>query len=230
MNTVYKTILEKLSKLMAKAEAGTATPNDYALLKEGLMKLYDRVSALSVRSGLPQEEEVTSIPDIVDEGPEPVSEPPQQAPEPVAEVVEKEATPEPATESTPESALIAESTPEPATETEEALQPTAVAEEAVEVHERFKTDEADLSETLSQSPISELKAAISLNERLAFIEELFGGDTEAFETAIRRLNDAGSLSFASDIMNKELKHKFKWNNEVLVEEFAALVKRRYSEE
>jgi outer membrane biosynthesis protein TonB len=227
MNTAYKALVERIGKLMGKAEAGQANPTDFDELKEAIMQLYDRATILS-RAGLkPQdlerevETEVTAEPEL------------EQVPE-----VEPEAVVEPAPESA-EPQHVAETPPpppvedqpvqtDPEPEVQQATKPAQASteEDSRELNERFSSDAPNLSDTLAQSSITDLRTAITLNERLIFAGELFGADTVEFDAAIRKLNDAGTLESAIGYLN-ELKPKFSWEEGTTYTDFETLVRRRY---
>lgn len=49
------------------------------------------------------------------------------------------------------------------------------------------------SEIGFREPVTDLRKAIGINDRFLLIRDLFGGDAEAFETAIAALNAFGDL-------------------------------------
>src|SRR5207247_6836586 len=53
-----------------------------------------------------------------------------------------------------------------------------------------------LSDELQQKPLEDLRVSIGLNERFAIMNELFGGNQQAFYTAIDKLNTSGSYDSA----------------------------------
>ena len=109
------------------------------------------------------------------------------------------------------------------------------------IHEKFEGVQPSLHEKLQQSqkgkaladkfknsPISNLSAAIGLNEKAAFIKELFKGDKQAFKETVEKLNSANNYEEALNYLDNTIKHRFDWNEESeTVEKFMALVYRRF---
>ncbi len=95
----------------------------------------------------------------------------------------------------------------------------------------FEYKEAkELSEKLSDTPISDLKRAISLNDRLMIQRELFGNDNAFFETALSTLNSASGFEAARAYLLQECIGRFDWLHKNKVEtakSFIRLVRRRY---
>jgi hypothetical protein len=63
-----------------------------------------------------------------------------------------------------------------------------------------KKDKNEISEVIKSIPLSDLSRAIRLNERFLFIREIFGGNSNAYEEAIIKLNKAESLPDAKAII------------------------------
>jgi hypothetical protein len=85
-------------------------------------------------------------------------------------------------------------------------------------------------ETVAQhhthTPISDLKIAITLNQRFQFSRELFKGNNQDYEVAIDLLN----TSSREDSMQylKSLETKYEWSNgSTVVRDFCTLVERRH---
>lgn len=79
-----------------------------------------------------------------------------------------------------------------------------------------------------KSPLTDLKKSIGINERFAFINELFKGSQQSFHDAIEKLNNAPDYNTASNIMNGELAEKYNWNTKSgIFSELDLLVKRRF---
>lgn len=86
-------------------------------------------------------------------------------------------------------------------------------------------------ETVAQhhthAPITDLKIAITLNQRFQFSRELFKGNNQDYEVAIERLN----TSSRDDAMQQlqTLESKYEWSTgSVIVHDFRLLVERRHS--
>lgn len=79
------------------------------------------------------------------------------------------------------------------------------------------------------SPITDLRKAININDRYRFINELFKGDEVLYEKCIRTIQGFSIYPEASFWINKELKPKLGWKEESeAVIHFESLVKRRFS--
>ena len=93
-----------------------------------------------------------------------------------------------------------------------------------------KSFSSDLSEKLSSSPITDIKKAIGINDRIFTINELFGGDKEVFNSAIDQLNKFDKFEDARDFLLANFAGKYNWaQNENLkkAKRFVKLVGRRY---
>jgi hypothetical protein len=88
---------------------------------------------------------------------------------------------------------------------------------------------ASLGDRLGASKLETLQGAIGLNDKMQFIAELFGGDSDAFKQAIDTLDQQPSNESARRTLS-EIAARHSWDNEnPLVEEFARLIERRYVE-
>lgn len=88
-----------------------------------------------------------------------------------------------------------------------------------------KPDKKDVSSKLQSKPIKDINAAIGLNDKFAFIRELFNGDKNQYAETIQVLNNFDTFGNALTF----LKENFDWD---LEEEHAArlieLVRRKYT--
>ena len=100
-----------------------------------------------------------------------------------------------------------------------------------EMEALFEFKEAkELSEKLSQTPVNDLKRAISLNDRLLLAKELFGGDQQLFENAVMNLNNFSDFEQAKAYMVENFVMAFDWANPQKFDsakKFIKLVSRRY---
>ena len=149
---------------------------------------------------LPEPEpEVDDLPDDdlpFDDLPEPeeaVAEPVAE-PEDVAEpVMEPEVEPEPPVESEPEAEpvmepeTIMEPVAEPAVEAVmDAVEPKVAVIDSMTDRQAWRTD-------MPGSPVRDIRSAISLNDRILFINSLFAQDPIAFQETLTRINQMESL-------------------------------------
>ncbi len=103
-----------------------------------------------------------------------------------------------------------------------------LTEESDSLNEKLKENKEELSESLQNSPIKDLKKAIGINDRFLFINELFQGDETSFERSIKTINGFSIYAEAEFWIRRELKTKFGWDlQSESVKQFDALVKRRF---
>lgn len=89
----------------------------------------------------------------------------------------------------------------------------------------------ELSEKLSNAKVENIGNAMGLNERIFTVNELFGGDNSAFETAIRDLQGMASFESAKIYITEKLVSKYEWMNPSKFKkarEFVKLVKRKFA--
>jgi hypothetical protein len=98
------------------------------------------------------------------------------------------------------------------------------------INDQLKEEKTELGHKLTEtSSIKDLKKAIGINDRFVFINELFRGDEAMYERSIKTINNFSIYPEAQYWMERELKIKLGWdNNRPAVQEFYALVKRRFS--
>jgi hypothetical protein len=116
---------------------------------------------------------------------------------------------------------------ETTTQTEEETVQTEVEPAPTAAAEIPEKKEAVVPEGLSDNP-PDLKLAIGIYERYLFANELFNGSIEAYEEAIKALNDFNTIEKAVQYIDEGLKKEYNWDMESNVtEQFVTLVKRRY---
>ncbi|GEM_PF-208554 len=165
------------------------------------------------------------------------TEPLQQAPIEEPKVEKKAAKPQ-AVEATeekpvekPQKASIAK-----APKTEEAEVETLIAEKVEdepEVEELFTIKKAnEISEKLSQLPISDLNRAMGVNEKIFVKNELFAGDDNVFRQVIQKLNTLNSFEDAKNFLSTEVAYTYQWTDpdkKNKAKNFIQLVYRRYKD-
>lgn len=101
---------------------------------------------------------------------------------------------------------------------------------SADVEDLFEQPQAkELSEKLSELPITDLTKAMGLNERIFTINELFGGNQDAFADALKELNTYASFEDAKEYL-MGLATDFKWaskNKTKKARNFIKLIRRRY---
>jgi hypothetical protein len=102
---------------------------------------------------------------------------------------------------------------------------------AAALNEKLPARGKEVADVLATSggKITDIRKAISINEKYQMISSLFRGDEDMFERSVRTLNNFGSLPEARFWMQRELVVKMGWNDEdELVQSFYRLVSRRFS--
>lgn len=80
-----------------------------------------------------------------------------------------------------------------------------------------------------RNSIKDLHKAITAQDRIAFVRELFRGDETMFERSIKTINNFSSLTEAEYWIERELKTKNGWmTSHPVTSQFEQLVKRRFS--
>ena len=115
----------------------------------------------------------------------------------------------------------------------------ATGEKTREQTDLFSSEESTLNEKNSQDSLSvatklekqkifDLIGAIGINERFAFINELFDGDADEFNEALKKLNSFADHKEAFTFIDTEIKSKYNWDEESqVVLDFSDLIEKRY---
>ena len=112
----------------------------------------------------------------------------------------------------------------------ESSAPTAPAsEEPASLNDRLANRDREVSERLAEEPVLDLRNAVSLNDRFRFVNDLFQGDHDLYDKAVRALNASESLGHAMRWIRSEGIVRMGWKEEDEVcAQFIALVRRRFS--
>ncbi len=87
----------------------------------------------------------------------------------------------------------------------------------------------EVAEKIALQPIKDLRAAIGINDKFQFMEELFNKDEALFESSIKTINAYKNYAEAQFWIKQNLRNKFNWEEEsATVMAFDQLVKRRFS--
>lgn len=165
----------------------------------------------------------------------PVAEPkPQPVQQPVAyqepeiQKPEPQAAPEPSKPNV--SQLYAQARERTATSTgaEKSLN-EKLATSQTSLNDKFQSHvKKNLADKLKLSPISDLRTAININQRVAFINKLFKGDDKEFKNVVTTVNGFRNFSEAKFFVQSEVAPRFSWNeNDDTVQEFMELVYRKF---
>ena len=106
----------------------------------------------------------------------------------------------------------------------------AMADEGSDsLNDKLRESKKELSDTLKDAPIKDLKKAIGINDRFLYINELFKGDEVMYERSIKTINGFTIYPEAEYWIRRELKVKLGWDDQnQTVKQFDQLVKRRFS--
>lgn len=119
------------------------------------------------------------------------------------------------------------------------IEPAPLKKAEAPVHEIFTINQkissqladkaGSATEQLSIKPISDIKLAITLNDKLLFVKDLFNGYSLAYSEAIDILNRFSSFEEATRFLNVNYVTKNNWESKPeTTEKFYALLKRRYA--
>lgn len=93
----------------------------------------------------------------------------------------------------------------------------------------LKSTQHELSDSLKDAPVKDLKKAIGINDRFRFLNELFRGDEAMYERSIKTINNFAIYPEAEYWIRRELKLKLGWSDQNdTVQQFDQLVKRRFA--
>lgn len=98
------------------------------------------------------------------------------------------------------------------------------------VHERISTGKSEktVADKIGDAPLPDLKAAIGINDKFLFINELFKGDLQEYNKTIDRLNAASGITDAEEIL-EEKADQFEWSKKADVEaRLKSFVNRKFS--
>lgn len=109
------------------------------------------------------------------------------------------------------------------------LQEKPLSAEPVSLNDMLKKHDEELGNKLTDTPIKDLRKGVGINDRFAFINELFRGDEAMYERSIKTINAFNIYPEAEYWISRELKLKLGWQTDSpLVAHFDQLVKRRFS--
>lgn len=105
----------------------------------------------------------------------------------------------------------------------------AGSEEVLELFQEHKV--TDLSEKLSSMPVNDLMKTMGLNERILTVNELFGGDANAFKKIMTDLNNLDSFEAAKQYLAANVVEKYGWtkrNKKNKAKTLIKTIRRRYA--
>lgn len=84
-----------------------------------------------------------------------------------------------------------------------------------------------VSDHLHKVPVKDIKAAIGLNEKFQFINQLFNGDSQKYNASIDHLNSCGSSNRAQEFL-KNISQEYNWEKQSSAASlFMDIVERRF---
>jgi hypothetical protein len=87
----------------------------------------------------------------------------------------------------------------------------------------------EVSNTMQETPVKDLKKAIGVNDRFLYLNELFRGDEVMYERSIKTINAFEIYGEAEFWIRRELKLKLGWDDKYeTVKKFDQLIRRRFS--
>lgn len=143
--------------------------------------------------------------------------PPAVAPAPIP-IPQPKPKPEPAPVSPPPVAPIPASIPAPEVNIPAGMEPLFAVKTGTE-----------LADKLGEQPVKDLTRALSINDRLLYMNELFGKDLEAMNESLKLLNKLESFDSGRSFL-VTLAGQYHWLEEERIDiarDFIRLIKRRY---
>ncbi len=104
-----------------------------------------------------------------------------------------------------------------------------ISEMEQSLNETFQGEHSrTLAQKFNKKPITDLKSAITINQKFLFISRLFNDDKDAFEMAVKKINTFTSYLEADDYVQNNLKRQFDWEmKNPTVKEMMELIERRF---
>jgi len=109
-------------------------------------------------------------------------------------------------------------------------EPESAEEKVLTINQMMSKDKGTTrTEQLSIKPISDIKLARTLNDKLLYVKDLFNGYNLAYSEAVEILNRFNTFEEASRFLKTNYVTKNNWDSKpATVEKFYALLKRRYA--
>ncbi|MDB5005094.1 MAG: hypothetical protein JWQ34_3319 [Mucilaginibacter sp.] len=111
-------------------------------------------------------------------------------------------------------------------------EPVKDKEEVITINQKISAQlsaKNNVTEQAIAQPVTNLKQAITLNDKLLYIKDLFNGYNLAYSEAIEILNRFNTFEEANRFLNKNYTLKNNWDSKPETsDKFFALLKRRYS--
>ncbi len=107
---------------------------------------------------------------------------------------------------------------------------TSIFDNVPTLNDKMSTNEGNsLSDLQQRSKIDSLKGSLSLNQRFAFLNGLFGGNLQDFEAALNLVEESSNYEVAKAALEAKFANTYNWKSDSDESiEFFQLVKRRLS--
>lgn len=216
-----KPIIQKIQEDENKSEAPLKTPANEQKHKDISAKIAEiprEKGAKEEKTAVAKSQHTTEKPKAETVAPKPTTEETKtETPSPATTPQDKEAAPKTKPEKPKESRQQPKETA--------ALNEKFSQQETTSLNDRFH--QKDYQTKGEQVGIKSLKKSIALNQKIAFLKELFKGDFNAYNKAIEALDNAGSLDEATKLIDQFTK-KYDWDKTNLQKGLLEdLVKRKY---
>ncbi|MGN7823030.1 hypothetical protein ACTJJB_23120 [Chitinophaga sp. 22536] len=97
------------------------------------------------------------------------------------------------------------------------------------LNDRLRQQQTEVAQKLGDMPVKDLRAAIGINDKYQFIQELFRGDTDLYERSVKTINECNTLQEADYWIQREIKIIQGWQDDHhLVKQFYSLLRKRFS--
>ncbi|MBL4655464.1 MAG: hypothetical protein JKY33_06550 [Bacteroidia bacterium] len=106
----------------------------------------------------------------------------------------------------------------------------AHSDEPESINEKIskENNEPSIVEQHKSTPITDLGSAIDINKKFSYLNELFQGDIQLYNSAIEHLNGCNNFQEAEDYIQTSLQEKYNWKEkEKIANDFITLVSRKF---
>ena len=238
LNQLSNYISDKINQL----NNGELNNSEIEELTENTQELYERLVVIRHKTyekyGKPTVQSVQEKPEVIQEIVQEVIETPEQSIEEMLEEVSPMMSfdfSEPIVEAKIPEVEIETVSDEKSHEPEEStLQKVdnsrvlndSIAKETSSLNDSYKSS-GSLADRLTSSKIDDLKSVIGINEKFAFITDLFSSSNENYNEAINALNNCNDGKEAKALLNEiSINHNWDLDNKT-VGSFIELIERRY---
>jgi hypothetical protein len=219
-----ETLLTPIAEIETEPEVENSQPEEEALITEAEPEVVEETPVAE------EPVEAEKAPEI-EEIPGPVAEAPEPGPEIEAEEEEAPPAPEPKLFEEPTNKgkkVLAESMEDIQVDN---LKPKADEQLPLTLNQRLSAQkkESKPAEPDAVEPLSDIKAAITLNDKLLFVKDLFKGYNLAYTEAIEIVNRFSNFEEADRFLKNNYVTKNNWEGKKETsDKFYALLRRRYS--